>query len=58
MTFSESSEGAFSGQDGVLVVRVGQGGNPMIFVFRGNRIWKLDPSQTQSLNTKPWGVLE
>lgn len=48
--------GAFSGSEGALVVKSGQGAG--IFIIRGNKVWKLDPNQSQSLNNKVWGVIE
>lgn len=48
--------GSFSGSEGALVVKSGQGS--CIFIIRGNKVWRLDPNQSQSLNNKVWGVIE
>jgi hypothetical protein len=47
---------AFSGSDGAFVTKSGSGTS--IFIIRGNKVWKLDPNQSQSLNNKVWGVIE
>ncbi len=46
---------SFSGSEGALVAKSGQGTS--IFIIRGNKVWKLDPNQSQSLNNKVWGVI-
>lgn len=48
--------GSFSGSEGALVVKSGSGSS--IFIIRGNKVWKLDPTQSQLLNNKPWGSIE
>jgi hypothetical protein len=48
--------GSFSGTEGALVVKSGSGSS--IFIIRGNKVWKLDPTQSQSLNNKVWGTFE
>lgn len=51
----EVQGGSFSGSEGALVAKSGQGTS--IFIIRGNKVWKIDPNQSQSLNNKVWGVL-
>jgi hypothetical protein len=52
---SQEVQGAsFSGSEGALVVKTGQGQS--IIIIRGNKLWKLDPAQTQG-NSRVWGTL-
>ncbi len=51
----EIQGGSFSGAEGALVAKSGQGTS--IFIIRGNKVWKLDPNQSQGGNNKVWGVL-
>lgn len=55
-TTQEIHGGSFSGSEGAIVAKSGSGAS--IFIIRGNKIWKLDPNQSPSLNNKVWGIIE